>query len=263
MFRYLVLGLLRDGQAYHGYALMKAYRERSGVSISTGNFYRELQRLVGEGWVQTAAIAPGEDARRAPYQITEDGLAAFEAWFVSPPTHIGSYDDELSSRAVFIGNADPGVAIRLLDQWREFIWIQGKTLERDREAALLKAAATAGNRYDPRSLLLARRLKHVAADLEFIDELRAACALPPPELQQEEMSEESPPAAVEGRPKRKVAGPRITERQRSKSPKTGKSKSVASAAKVAKVAKATTQKTKKRGGRTPLKPKPARAGKKK
>jgi len=235
MFRYLVLGLLRDGQAYHGYALMKAYRERSGVSISTGNFYRELQRLVGEGWVQTAAIAPGEDARRAPYQITEDGLSAFEAWFVSPPTHVGSYDDELSSRAVFIGNADPGVAIRLLDQWREFIWIQGKTLERDREAALLKAAAIAGNRYDPRSLLLARRLKHVAADLEFIDEMRAACALPPPHLQQEEISE-APPVAVEGSPKRKVAGARISER-RSKTTKAGKSKSVASAAKVAKATK--------------------------
>lgn len=181
MFRYLVLGLLRDGRAYHGYALMKAYRDRSGVSISTGNFYRELQRLVGEGLVQTAPVAPGEDARRAPYQVTEQGMGAFDSWVVSPPTHIGSYDDELSSRAVFIGEADPLVAQRLLEGWREAVWIHGKTLEREREMLLAKFPGRT-NGFDARTLLLARRLKHVAADLEFIDELRRACR--PPEAVQ-------------------------------------------------------------------------------
>lgn len=38
MFRFLVLGLLRGGGSFHGYALMKEYRERSGLQLSTGNF---------------------------------------------------------------------------------------------------------------------------------------------------------------------------------------------------------------------------------
>jgi len=176
MFRYLVLGLLRAGEAYHGYALMKAYRDRSGVSISTGNFYRELQRLVGEGLVHTASNPPGADARRSPYQITDQGIASFDAWLSSTPMTIGTYDDELSSRAVFIGETDSSEAERLLERWRESVWIYGKTLERERE--VVTASPPVGGAFNARSILLARRIKHVAADLEFIEELRNACFPP-------------------------------------------------------------------------------------
>src|SRR5207302_10584200 len=55
MFQYLVLGLLRDGKPRHGYALMKDYRDRSGVQLSTGSFYRELQKLAAKGLVRTSA----------------------------------------------------------------------------------------------------------------------------------------------------------------------------------------------------------------
>jgi hypothetical protein len=78
MFRYLVLGLLRDGEPRHGYAVMKEYRERSGLQVNTGSFYRELQRLVAEGLVQTVANPTDADPRRAPYQITETGSACFD-----------------------------------------------------------------------------------------------------------------------------------------------------------------------------------------
>ena len=80
MFRYLVLGLLRNGDACHGYAVIKDYRKRTGQEASSGNFYRELQRLVGEGLVRTATNPPGADPRRAPYQITEAGSAVFDTW---------------------------------------------------------------------------------------------------------------------------------------------------------------------------------------
>ena len=43
MFRYLLLGLLRRGELLHGYALMKEYRERSGLMISGGNFCSRLR----------------------------------------------------------------------------------------------------------------------------------------------------------------------------------------------------------------------------
>ena len=69
MFRYLVLGLLRSGRALHGYALMKAHGERSGLRLSTGSFYRELGRLMAEGLVRSTATPEGEDPRRTPYSI--------------------------------------------------------------------------------------------------------------------------------------------------------------------------------------------------
>jgi DNA-binding PadR family transcriptional regulator len=69
MFRFLILGIMRGGGAFHGYALMRAYRERSGTKLSSTSFYRQLQRLAGAGLVQPAAKGDGVDRRRAPYRI--------------------------------------------------------------------------------------------------------------------------------------------------------------------------------------------------
>jgi len=176
MFRYLVLGMLRDGARLHGYALMKAYKERSGLMISGGNFYRELERLEAEGLVQTVPNPEGEDPRREPFAITEAGIAAFDAWLAGPSaaSAIGQYDDELSSRALFFAAAGPDVTRRVLDHWQQELWIRSKLLEREREAALLSSAEKGGQRLDVLRLLLARRMKHVASDLDFLEEFRTA-----------------------------------------------------------------------------------------
>jgi DNA-binding PadR family transcriptional regulator len=175
MFRYLVLGLLRGAGALHGYALMKAYRERCGVQISTGNFYRELQRLTVEGLVRTAANPDGADPRRTPYEITEAGVLAFESWLSRPNQSVmGQYDDELSARALFVTEANASLMNQVLDRWQEELWIQSKMLERSREMALLPRTDGEPRRFAALPVLLARRLKHVAADLEFLEELRTA-----------------------------------------------------------------------------------------
>lgn len=174
MFRFLVLGLLRKGEPRHGYAMMKEYRERAGVQVSTGNFYRELQRLVTEGLVRTASNPPGTDPRRAPYEITEAGAAAFDAWLAEPAGG-GAHDDALSARAVFLAEAGPSVAGRALDRWQEELWLRGRMLERARQVARTREPEHgATDAFEVLSLLLARRLKHVAADLEFLEEFRAA-----------------------------------------------------------------------------------------
>jgi DNA-binding PadR family transcriptional regulator len=173
MFRYLVLGLLRLGGPLHGYALMKAYRERSGTRISTGSFYRELTKLVAGGLVEMAARAPDEDPRRAPYRLTAAGVAAFETWLAGPHTaSMGSQDDELSLAVLFLAEADPGVVERLFGTLQEDLWMRSKALERAREGG--RAAAGDPGRFDTLDLLLGRRQKHVAAELEFLAELRAA-----------------------------------------------------------------------------------------
>ncbi len=175
MFRYLILGLLRGGEAHHGYALMKGYGERSGIRVGSSNFYRELQRLVGEGLVRMVTKPADVDPRRAPYEITERGAMAFDAWLGQPTTTaVTSYEDEISSRSLFVADAGPAVVQRVLGSWQDDLWVHGKTLERDREAALSRSRVTPPRRFEPLTLLLTRRLKHVAADLEFIEEFREA-----------------------------------------------------------------------------------------
>jgi DNA-binding PadR family transcriptional regulator len=175
MFRYLVLGLLRSGASFHGYALMKEYRERSGLQLSTGNFYRELQRLVGEGLVQTVMNPAAADPRRAPYEITDAGSVAFDAWLAGPPgSGIGRYQDELSSRALFLANADPDVARALLETWKEELWIRSKAHERACGVARAQLSDRNARSFFALPLLLARSMKHVAADLQFLDEFAAA-----------------------------------------------------------------------------------------
>jgi DNA-binding PadR family transcriptional regulator len=174
MFRYVVLGLLRSGARLHGYALMKRYRQRTGLPINTGSFYRELQRLVGERLIASAGRGDDADPRRAPYAITEEGVAAFDAWFTAP-MRLGSTssgEDQLAARMLFLADAPPEVAVRVLTVWQDALWNRAKAIDQAREAALGEPGATTD--FDVLPYLLARRLRHVAADIELIDELRRA-----------------------------------------------------------------------------------------
>jgi DNA-binding PadR family transcriptional regulator len=56
MFWHLILGLLRDGHSGHGHELMTEYASRSGNKVSARNFYRELPRLVTDGFVETGSL---------------------------------------------------------------------------------------------------------------------------------------------------------------------------------------------------------------
>lgn len=169
MFRYLVLGLLRDGQPRHGWALRSAYRDRAGVEINSGSFYRELQRLVADRLVRVADSAE-EDARRTPYVILDAGRSAFDRWLASRLAAVEpAADDEVGCRAAFLFEGDRDRMRAALSEWQEQLWIAGKTLERERlDAADLPGGDSA--RAAILSLLLARRIRHVAADLEFVAE---------------------------------------------------------------------------------------------
>ncbi len=171
MFRYIVLGLLRGGEAIHGYALMKAYWERSGIKLSTGTFYRELSRLVADGLAVTATRAPGADPRQAPYRITERGAAAFDRWLAGPHESVNvAVEDELSALVLFAHMAPAGAVPQALAGLHEELWIRGKTLERARQVSARRTA----NGFDALQLLIARRQKHVAAEIEFLEEVRSA-----------------------------------------------------------------------------------------
>lgn len=173
MVRSVVLGLLRGGGRLHGYALVRAYRELTGVQLNSGNFYRELSRLAAEGLVEGSPGESGEDARRVHYEITTAGAAAFDAWFVDPRSS-GSTgcDEELALRAAFAAQVSADAALRVLGRWREELWFRSQVLERERDAALERRRGVGDEPFPARASLLARRLRHVVADLEFLDEFR-------------------------------------------------------------------------------------------
>src|SRR5207253_5032896 len=104
MMRHMLLGLLQHHGARDGYALMKEIRARTGVQVSIGNVYRELARLAREGLVRSTPNPPEMDPRRAPYEITAAGTAAFDAWLAATPTRTQApVHDEFSARALFLG----------------------------------------------------------------------------------------------------------------------------------------------------------------
>jgi DNA-binding PadR family transcriptional regulator len=170
MLWHVILGLLRDGQLHHGYELMTAFRVRSGGPASPGNFYRELGRLQTHGLVETGLNPPDADARRIPYHITEKGRTSFDRWLLSPPMS----DGDLAGWLLFIGRVPVRDRERLLDRWQEELWVRSQELARQHRAAV-DAAATAdpGAGYEPLRVLLSRQLKHLAADLAFLEDLRS------------------------------------------------------------------------------------------
>jgi DNA-binding PadR family transcriptional regulator len=171
MFRYVVLGLLRDGAPRHGYALMKRHRGQTGNQISTGNFYRELQHLAAEGLVRAVPRPEGADPRQAPYTITPTGLEAFDRWMAQPSGlgDLGSQDDQLSLRVPFLCVIAPETVRQLLRQWQDDLWLRAKTLERTREAALSETPQV-GDGLAVRPLLLSRQIRQVAANVAFLED---------------------------------------------------------------------------------------------
>ena len=81
MFRFQILGLLRNRKAVHGYALTKEYNKRTGRSYGAGYFYRQLHELQAAGLIRDIPTPPEMDRRRSLYEITDRGIEAFRSWF--------------------------------------------------------------------------------------------------------------------------------------------------------------------------------------
>lgn len=173
MFRYHLLGMLRNG-TQHGYGLAKEYRRRGGVDSGLGSFYRELQKLVEQGYVRRVANKDDVDPRRAPYEITSHGEEAFDEWFEELPRAGHCPDGELAVRALFFTEVEPDTAHRVLVRWEADLWDLSKRLERQIKDVAQSATVTD----EIHRSLLHRRLQHVAKDLEFIEDLRGILALP-------------------------------------------------------------------------------------
>ena len=176
MLRYVLLALMSDGTPMHGYAMMKAYEERSGIRLSIGNVYRELQWLVGEGFIGTATNPPGADPRRTPYAITALGRQALGSWLAAPAYELMRVSpDPICHRLALVADIDPAQVGVFLDDLHGELWSQTKAIERER--AMVSQRGKRGDRVFPtRAILLGRRARHLAADIEMVDELRSLLA---------------------------------------------------------------------------------------
>jgi DNA-binding PadR family transcriptional regulator len=152
---------------------MKAFESRSGQRVSSGNFYRELRRLLVEGLVTAVPRGgpPNESRRRLAYQISDTGTLVFDDWFATAPMAPGRGPDDLAARTIFFGDGDAKSVARLLETWERDVWFYSKMLERSRAAAL-----TAANGHEFRVLpfLLTRQVRHLTLDVEFLNEVRTA-----------------------------------------------------------------------------------------
>jgi DNA-binding PadR family transcriptional regulator len=166
VFSRLLLGLLRDGHARHGYELITSYRARSGLRTNPGNFYRELAKLVAQGLIEQDVRPRDADPRRIPYRITEQGRGEFDVWMLEPISGEGG----LEAWVLFADMLSTEDRQRVLERRQEELWLLNKSLARSRED-LLPAARRDDGSYRPRptSSCVA---SSVTAELEFLEELR-------------------------------------------------------------------------------------------
>jgi len=170
MFRHVLLALMSNGVPMHGYAMMKALEARSGVKVSIGNVYRELQRLRAEALIVPVDNPPGADPRRVPYVITQEGRTALSKWLATPArSFVKDSADRLYFRLALLAEVGADHSTRFLDDLQAELAVQARSTERER------ALAKNGSPMLP--ILLGRRARHLAADLQLLDEIRSALSI--------------------------------------------------------------------------------------
>jgi DNA-binding PadR family transcriptional regulator len=174
--RFVVLGLLRDGCARHGYALNKRYRERTGLRMTGGSVYRVLHNLRRDGLVQSIPVPSGDDPRRAPHRITPRGARAFDTWLVAgTDLSYPEVGQTIATRAVFLADVPPAGTSHILEQWCALL--------RARKAALEHDEVPVGEEDEQGllPLLCAWRARLLDTEIEFLEALRrhSPAASPP------------------------------------------------------------------------------------
>jgi DNA-binding PadR family transcriptional regulator len=80
--RYAILGMLRDRSAYP-YQVADQLEQRLGPAwkVNPGQVYKTIKALEQDGLVQRVRDVPADREDRHVFQITEEGVVAFERWF--------------------------------------------------------------------------------------------------------------------------------------------------------------------------------------
>ena len=90
----LILTSLASG-AKHGYGLLQDIQEYAGVRLGPGTLYGAIGRLESQGLIE----AVGMEARRRPYQLTEQGAEALTGMLAELRTIVDEGAARLSPRS--------------------------------------------------------------------------------------------------------------------------------------------------------------------
>lgn len=166
--QHAVLALLVGGPS-HGYSLKSAFERSVGPqwgALNIGHLYQVLDRLSRDGLVTAERVAQKVKPDRVVYEITASGLRELEAWLAKPSARGSGYRDDFFLKVMAAARSgDAAVICGVTANQRTFLLRELRNL----------TGLRAGGDLDPVvDLLLAATVRHVTADLAFLDDVEKA-----------------------------------------------------------------------------------------
>jgi len=168
-----LLALLAEAPA-GAYQLRKEFEARTGGTwpLNIGQVYTTLQRLERDGLV---AALPASPDGGEPYELTAEGRASAEHWWLTPVQRGTAERDELVIKLA-LALASPGVDIAAIVQAQ-----RAESMRALRDLTRLKMQvpeppSTADHTW---SLLLDHRIFATEAEIRWLDHLETAARLAP------------------------------------------------------------------------------------
>jgi DNA-binding PadR family transcriptional regulator len=161
--QHAVLALLTEGPG-HGYELKAAFDRSVGPhrgALNIGHLYQVLDRLSRDGLATSHRVAQDTRPDRTVYEITDAGRQELEHWLSEPSPRTGGYRDDFFLKIMAAARArEPRVLTSLITIQRAYLLREMHNLEQSKQHADLVV-----------SLLLAAAIRHISADLAFIDDV--------------------------------------------------------------------------------------------
>jgi DNA-binding PadR family transcriptional regulator len=161
--QHAVLAFLDEGPG-HGYELKAAFDRSVGPhrgALNIGHLYQVLDRLSRDGLAISHRVAQDTRPDRMVYEITDAGRQELRRWLAEPSPRTGGYRDDFFLKIMAAAHTrEPSVLRSLISAQRAYLLREMRNLERAKRQA------------DPVvSLLLAAAVRHIGADLAFLDDV--------------------------------------------------------------------------------------------
>jgi DNA-binding PadR family transcriptional regulator len=164
--QHAVLALLADGPSY-GYELKSAFETAIGPqwgTLNIGHLYQILDRLLRDEQVSAERHTQQVKPDRVVYSITAAGRAELEQWLAAPSPRSGGFRDDFFLKVTAAARSgDPGTVRSALSAQRGYLLRELRNLDGLRR----------DNGDQVVALLLTAAVRHVEADLTFVDDAEA------------------------------------------------------------------------------------------
>jgi DNA-binding PadR family transcriptional regulator len=163
---HLVLSLLADGPT-HGYEVRARFDATVGQAwgpVNIGQVYQVLDRLRRDGLVVGDHVPQTGKPDRTVFTLTPDGVAALEAWLLSPTVPRRGYRDEFFLKLLAAAGRGESELLALISRQRTALTAH--------MSGLVEARRAAGEPAE--QLLMQAALRHAVADVQTLDDAEAS-----------------------------------------------------------------------------------------